>query len=512
MMNYEKERRRVSHASSFIIPTSELISMTFIGSDNAIAWAQFRLRGGWRQSLKVAAGFFILASIGAFFMVRADPIHSGRTLWGWASGMLALNAGILVLYTSSRIGTAVKQDFTTKMIESHRLMPIPATHVIAGYIVGGAMQPLILAFAVFLFGGMCAIGADVDAERWIMANLVLLVFSLFGWVLAVFMGFQKKGMNALAILPVLFPSIPSGRLFLAPGVLVLLSPIIGQSVFKLTATATEFPWIYIVCFVAQAYFGAICFVGAARRYRDPSAIGLTPILGFLIVLGWIVITWVAMARWEDLRPTVFGRMPQQLPEMQAAISMLIALFLALLPTSAAARLATEAWKRRSDVVVQRRASTLVHAVTFLAAGLSPLLIPIQSPQLPMPSRSMILQLALVLAMCAIGFYFLFRIFYRFFEGAFGLSFVWLLMTWGLPIGVDLVRYSMSNQPIEPMGAASAASPGGAIIMLLSHNRTPLLPGLIVQFVMMLIPIVLFSLLKVAGERKQETGFPNSVPS
>jgi len=192
--------------------------------------------------------------------------------------------------------------------------------------------------------------------------------------------------------------------------------------------------------------------------------------------------------------------------------LLIALFLALLPTAAAARLATEAWKRRSDLVVQRKASTLVHAVTFFAAGLSPLLIPIISPQLPTPSRSMILQLALVLAMCIIGFYFLFRIFYRFFEGAFGLSFVWLLMTWGLPIAVDLVRYSMSNQPIEPMGAASAASPGGAIIMLLSHNRTPLLPGLIVQFVMMLIPIVLFSLLKVAGERKEETGFPNSVPS
>jgi hypothetical protein len=63
-----------------------------------------------------------------------------------------------------------------------------------------------------------------------------------------------------------------------------------------------------------------------------------------------------------------------------------------------------------------------------------------------------------------------------------------------------------------MGAASAASPGGAIIMLLGHNPTPLLPGLIVQFVTMLIPIVLFSLLKVAGDRKEGTGFPNSIPS
>ena len=50
--------------------------MSFIGSDNAIAWAHFRLRGGWRQSLKWAVGFFILASIGAFFMVRGDPIGS----------------------------------------------------------------------------------------------------------------------------------------------------------------------------------------------------------------------------------------------------------------------------------------------------------------------------------------------------------------------------------------------------------------------------------------------------
>jgi mannitol-specific phosphotransferase system IIBC component len=71
---------------------------------------------------------------------------------------------------------------------------------------------------------------------------------------------------------------------------------------------------------------------------------------------------------------------------------------------------------------------------------------------------------------------------------------------------------MSNQPIEPMGAASAASPGGAIIMLLSHNRTPLLLGLIVQFVMMLIPIVLFSLLKFARERQEEKASLDSMPS
>jgi hypothetical protein len=478
--------------------------MTFIGSDNAIAWAHFRLRGGWRQSLRWAVGFFILATIAAFFMVRGDPINSGRTLWGWATGMLALNAALLVIYTSARIGTAVKQDILTRMVESHRLMPVPATHVIAGYIAGAAMQPLILSFAVFVFGGLCAVGAHVDVQRWIMANLVLLVFSGFAWVLAAFLGFQKKGMNLLAFLPILFPSITGGGLFLLPGVLVLLSPIVGNSVFKLTATATDFPWIFIVCFVAQAYFAAICFVGAARRYRDPSAVGLTPALGLAVVLGWVAITWIAMVRWEDMHPMMFGRMRRNLPEMQAAASMIVAMVLSLLPISAAARAVTRHWQSRFDPGADPGAESASgdHAFAVLLAvafaAVAPVFIPVIAPQLPALAHGVLIRIVLILAMFATGYYFLFRVIYRSFDTAAGAGFVWLLMTWGLPIAIDLLRYSMATAPdAQPMGTASASSPAGALVLLLSHSPLPTTPGMIIQFIVMLIPIALYTINRLA---------------
>src|SRR5262245_59433627 len=102
--------------------------MAFFPPNNALAWAHFRVRGGWKRS-----GFFSVAAIAVLGVliitsVRLSPDDGGRTLFGWTSGLLALQAGALVIYASGRVGAAIRQDVQTKMIESHRLMPLPPMH------------------------------------------------------------------------------------------------------------------------------------------------------------------------------------------------------------------------------------------------------------------------------------------------------------------------------------------------------------------------------------------------
>src|SRR5947207_2247662 len=148
--------------------------MAFAPPNNALAWAHFRLRGGWARSLTFSGAVMLLLAVLIIVSVRLNPNDGGRTLWGWASGLLVLQAICLALYGSGRISAVIRADIATKMIESHRLMPLPPLHAIAGYIIGAAAQPLIFAGMNLILGGLTATAAGVDVSRWAFANIVLL--------------------------------------------------------------------------------------------------------------------------------------------------------------------------------------------------------------------------------------------------------------------------------------------------------------------------------------------------
>jgi hypothetical protein len=475
--------------------------MAFIGPNNAIAWAHFRLRGGLRKSLSVAGGFFMLAAIGAFFHARLDPKLASGTLFGWAMGMLAVQGAVLAIYVSTRISVAIRQDMTSKMIESHRLMPMPASHAIAGYIIGAALQPLILAGAIFLFGGICAVMAGCDWQRWLMANLVLLVFSMFAWVLSGFLGFQKRGFNLLIFLPIVFPTIIGGAIILLPALVVLLSPILGGGIFSLKSSLTDVPWTYVLAIVAQSYFASIFFIGAARRYRDPDALGLTPLMGLAGVAGWVVLTLLATSIWDTLKPTAFGRMEDPYPEFQAIAGMIVAMLLSLTPISAAARLRAERSKRhrlQEETSASRRSLPLV-AVLGVVAVL-PLLIPAYSVG---ASKIITLWQALVMLIAfAVGMYFAFRFLYEIFNSAAILGFVWLLLICAVPIGADLIRYGLSNDyDAKPLSTLATCSPIGGLIVLLTNKPVDPTWGIVVQLLVMLVPATLLLIVKRSQHRQ-----------
>src|SRR5262245_49960590 len=119
--------------------------MALAPHNNAIAYAHFRLRGGFFGT----AVFTVLAmfALGILIFITSRLANDGgRTLFGWATACLGLGGASLVLFGPLRIAAIIRQDIQSKMIESHRLMPLPPAHAVAGYIVGGS-APALIAFA-----------------------------------------------------------------------------------------------------------------------------------------------------------------------------------------------------------------------------------------------------------------------------------------------------------------------------------------------------------------------------
>ncbi|HEV8291456.1 MAG TPA: hypothetical protein VGP94_06015, partial [Tepidisphaeraceae bacterium] len=159
---------------------------------NPIGWAHLQLRGGLRNTIATTIGYTLIISILIFATVRFNPHSAPRILGAWTVGMLGLQTGILLLFGCMTVGSAVRLDHTSKMIESHRLMPTSATSAILGYVFGAPCQALAMALANFIIGAIVAGSAHVAFTRWAMANAILVGFVIFIWVVVVFFGFLAQ--------------------------------------------------------------------------------------------------------------------------------------------------------------------------------------------------------------------------------------------------------------------------------------------------------------------------------
>jgi len=159
---------------------------------NPIAWANFQLRGGLRNMLAVTAGYSVIISTVILATVHYNPLASAQILVSWTMGLLGLQAGVLILFGCITVGAAVRLDHTSKMIESHRLMPTSAISAILGYLLGAPCQALSMALANFVIGAIVAHSAGVAFSRWAMANAILISFVVFIWVILIFFGFLAQ--------------------------------------------------------------------------------------------------------------------------------------------------------------------------------------------------------------------------------------------------------------------------------------------------------------------------------
>src|SRR3954470_18962330 len=142
-----------------------------------------------RNIAATTIGYTLIMSAIILATVRYNPLATSQILSAWTLGLLGLQTGILLLFGCLTVGAAVRLDHTSKMIESHRLMPTSAASAILGYIFGAPAQALSMGLANFVIGAIVANSAQVAFIRWAMANAILASFVVFVWVILVFFGF-----------------------------------------------------------------------------------------------------------------------------------------------------------------------------------------------------------------------------------------------------------------------------------------------------------------------------------
>lgn len=462
--------------------------MAFFPPDNALAWAHFRVRGGWARASIFTFGALAILGMLMFTSVRVNPDVGGRTLSNWTVGLLALQLGCLLIYASGRVGNAIRQDVQTKMIESHRLMPTPAMHAIAGYIAGSVGQGLIFWLGILLIGAIAAGAGGISLDRWLLANAVLLAFCAFLWVVCAYAAFGVKLGVGFIFLPMIIPSMTDGGvLAIFPGLTVLLSPIIGRSIFNLSNTGMVLSPVYAMAVAAQLYFGVLFFLAAARKYRQADAIGMSTLLSLLLLAGWVGITLAGMREWEEIRPRGWGARATVTPVAQALAGMIAGMLLGTWSMAANANERVR-WTRKAmlqDPANGRKPIPLALVVGVIIA----LLLSIPLSQLDTSvSPTVYLRSAAFIAIAMLGIYFLLSWAYANVAKVGLLAFFWIFFAWGVPIVIDLVRYGLADfGETEYIAGFSTCSPVGAMLAVWTGSVISTTPGLLAQLALAGIP-------------------------
>jgi hypothetical protein len=435
---------------------------------NPIGWAHLQLRGGMRNTVFTTIGYTIIIALLIFATVRFNPLNSQRILSAWVIGLLGIQAGILLLFGCLTVGAAVRLDHTSKMIESHRLMPTSATSAILGYVFGSPSQALAMGLSNFVIGAVVASGAQVAFARWAMANAIFVSFVVFIWVVMVFFGFlaQTAFRWIVSVFSIAFWISQGYLLLLLPGITVLASPLMGHSIFSMRRRSTELSWEHILSFAAQLLIGGICFAGATRKYRRADTQALGADLGLLLLGSWIVLSFLGMHYWDSFSPTW---LPDNADERRRFLATMIATLLVMIVPIAGAARAQVRWKyhlRVHDIVMPRR-------------PISPLLIAIASAILPLVltltlnfSRDMMIdgtiRTAILFLSFALTISYMLRMLPLGTKSAWVVPIAWIFLTFAGPILIDLSYHSVAYST-DTTGILSTLSPPAALFDIWSIN-------------------------------------------
>jgi hypothetical protein len=479
---------------------------------NAIAWAQFQLRGGLRSAAMLTGTYTVGIIALIYLTTRLDPRGSGR-LGGWSTALMTIQTAILLLFAGSRIGTAIRGDIAARMLESHRLMPLPATGAVLGYIVGGASQALCLAAATFLMGLAVCAAAGLAVDRWILGSAILLVFAAFAWALIALLAFTttrgKGGMGwVIGLIAINFSS--QGLIaMLIPGLTVLISPILGASIYTMRAGAAELTPAYAVSLAGQVVIGAMSFLAAARKYRENDAPGFTPSMALVVLGAWVGLSVYGNLGWNEIKPgffRVFGGSGTMETKVQIVASLLVAMLMGLLPLAASAR-AYRHWTIRrelDDPAIGRR--PLHPALTaVLVAGLCHL-IALAAHSANEQGDSFVLRrlgasdstAALIVtaaALTAFAFttgYFLRILHRRRGGGSPVLTAVLVLLLWTIPLLLDVGRHIAADRWSEPvLQRMSTFSPIGTFVHAWGDGTADPAVGVVGQLALAVAMVALF---------------------
>jgi hypothetical protein len=446
--------------------------MAFVlSTDNAIAFAQVRLRGGWRNLLMTTVAYAVLIGATMYVTTTYSGGRRSAAYTGWATGLLGLQALMLLIFGATRVAGAVRTDITSGMIESHRLMPLPAGQAMVGYLFGATCQAIALGVVNLLIGAYAVQKAGLPIDRWLAANGVLAIFCVFVWASGGLLAFVARGAGLILFLPLTAIWISQGLLMAyIPALAVLMTPLAGNTVFSFSAGVVDPRYVYGVGATAQLFFAGVCFAACCRKYRRADAQGITAGLGLVLLGGWVIVSSFGIRQWDAFAPRILNGNPDT--ESQLIGSIIATMLLALLPISAAAQADTD-WQRRrraSDPALSRRPvppGIVVGLATLLTVALANVewtTVGTASGRLDASLVAALagplVQTAAVVCLFLLSVGYLLRIVYHVGGKPIVIALFWLVLTWLIPIVAELIVLGIRGFTMDEAfpGTLAACSP------------------------------------------------------
>lgn len=473
--------------------------MALLPNSLAIGWAHYRLVGGWLQMGIVALAYMMVLAGGIVLSATVmDSTFRIQTLEAWQVGLLLFQCGTAVLFGVFRTGAAIRHDVSTRMMESHRLMPINGMQAMAGYLLGGTAQVWVtMAANVVLAMGLCAVGAG-NPVRVLTAHVLVIAFGVMCWTAVALWSYVTRFVLALlVVLAIGLVVLGAVILGFVPGATVLCGPMIGNTAFGGLSNVgfVEAPLARAGSMLLQGAVAALYFFAAARKYNAPEEPGFNPLLGVAFLLVWIVATGVGLVFTDSYVWTNFSG--QEGDTARTVLGIFSTLLVALVPISAAARVATSVRATRAAGFPVRAWHMVVPGVTLLvsvgAVALLLMVLPLSTwghtPdwsgvygfmagrgdrradwvwQWIIGSGLTMLVAASFLAFCYYGL----RMLYRFPKVMTApILLGWILVSCGGPFVLDFVRYLAMGATGDGVEYISGLSPAGALVLLWRVEET-----------------------------------------
>jgi hypothetical protein len=272
--------------------------------DNAIFWAQFRLRGGWKNLLIIASTYAaaVLLFITLPYQLETRLGYKLDVLAAASTLILIVQVVMLLVLGALAVSGSLRRDVTNRLMESHRLMPLSPVQAIIGYIAGSGLSVLSLCLVNLLIGAVLSRMRGIPVQLWLISNGLLFAFSITIWTAMSIAAFLSRAMFGIVLALCISIVFSSGFIFvLAPGLLAFCSPMHGLTIFGTTARSLSATGT-VVALVAQALVSLLCLRGAARKYADANALSF-PLAAALAVLGiWAGLSWFGIYDFHELAP------------------------------------------------------------------------------------------------------------------------------------------------------------------------------------------------------------------
>ncbi|HVT83346.1 MAG TPA: hypothetical protein VHM90_22085, partial [Phycisphaerae bacterium] len=268
--------------------------MLFSSRSYAIGMAHHQMAGGFRTVGILLGGYVVIVGgVIGLIAYQTDIVNLWRAFQGLFTFLFVVEAFLLVVVGALRVAGCIRIDATTGMIESHRLMPLTPARAVLGYLFGTTTHVLSLVALNVLTMAALAPVARVSLDNFLIAQIVLALFALFTWTFAAVGTMIFKQALPLMVLGLIFGSCASTllrRWGILPGISILASPFLGETIFSLSGGRITMRAAYPLAFATQAAFSVTFFLAACRRYRDAFAIAFNVPLGIALLAVWGLLT------------------------------------------------------------------------------------------------------------------------------------------------------------------------------------------------------------------------------